>query len=110
MSRQIRKVGIGLLLAFTAVFLQLNYIQIWAAEDIASNPANIRALIAEYSVKRGTIETFDGVVIATSKETKGRFKYERSYPEGELYAHIVGYKSLVYGESRLEASFDEHLQ
>lgn len=110
MSRQIRKVGIGLLLAFGALFLQLNYIQIWAAEDIASNPNNIRALIAEYSVKRGDIETHDGVLVATTRATKGRYKYERIYPEGELYAHIVGYKSLVYGETRLEAAFDEQLQ
>lgn len=110
MSSQIRKVGIGLLLAFTALFLQLNYIQIWAAEDIASNPNNIRALIAEYSVKRGDIETHDGTLVATVRATKGRYKYERVYPEGDLYAHIVGYKSLVYGETRLEAAFDEQLQ
>lgn len=110
MSSQIRKVGIGLLLAFTALFLQLNYIQIWAAEDIASNPNNIRALIAEYSVKRGDIETHDGKLVATSRESKGRYKYERVYPLGELYAHVVGYKSLVYGETRLEATFDEQLQ
>jgi peptidoglycan glycosyltransferase len=110
MSGQIRKVGIGLLVAFAALFLQLNYIQIWAAEDIASNPNNIRALIAEYSVKRGDIETHDGVLVATTRATKGRYKYERFYPEGDLYAHIVGYKSLVYGETRLEAAFDEQLQ
>ena len=110
MSAQIRKVGIGLLLAFAALFLQLNYIQIWAAEEIASNPNNIRALIAEYSVKRGDIETYDGKLVATTKATKGRYKYQRIYPEGELYAHIVGYKSLVYGEARLEAAFDDELQ
>jgi peptidoglycan glycosyltransferase len=110
MSSQIRKVGIGLLLAFGALFLQLNYVQIWAAEDIASNPANIRALIAEYSVKRGDISTLDGEPVATSRATKGRYKYERVYPGGELYAHIAGYKSLVYGTTRLEAAYDEQLQ
>ncbi|MDQ3982397.1 MAG: penicillin-binding transpeptidase domain-containing protein, partial [Actinomycetota bacterium] len=83
---------------------------IWAAEDIASNPANIRALIAEYAVKRGDISTLDGEPVATSRATKGRHKYERVYPGGELYAHIVGYKSLVYGTTRLEAAYDEQLQ
>jgi peptidoglycan glycosyltransferase len=110
MSAQIRKVGIGLLLAFAALFLQLNYVQIWAAEDIASNPANIRALIAEYSVKRGDISTLDGKVIARSRATKGRYKYERTYPFGDLYAHITGYKSIVYGTARLESAYDEQLQ
>jgi peptidoglycan glycosyltransferase len=110
MSAQIRKVGIGLLVAFAALFLQLNYVQIWAAEEIASNPANIRALIAEYSVKRGDISTLDGRVIARSRATKGRYKYERVYPYGALYAHVTGYKSLVYGTARLEAAYDEQLQ
>ena len=110
MIPQIRKVGIGLLVAFAAIFLQLNYVQIWAAEDIASNPANIRALIAEYSVKRGDITTLDDEIVATSKVTKGLYKYERVYPLGELYAHIVGYKSLVYGTARLEAAYNDQLQ
>ena len=109
MHAQIRRVGIGLMVAFLAVFAQLNYVQIFAAEKIASNTANIRALIKEYSVKRGDIITSDDVTIATSKATGGQFKYRRSYPRGDLFAHITGFYSITYGATRVEAALGEQL-
>lgn len=109
MQRQIRRVGAGLILAFIAVFLQLNYVQIFAAERIAGNTANVRALLREYSIKRGDILTSDGKEIATSKKTGGKLQYQREYPGGELYGHISGFYSITYGKMRLEATYDEHL-
>jgi peptidoglycan glycosyltransferase len=109
MERQIRRVGIGLIVAFVAVFLQLNYIQIFAAERIAENPANSRALLREYSIKRGDILTLDGKRIAMSVATEGKYKYRRTYPLGDLYGHITGFYSIVYGKSRIEASYDDEL-
>lgn len=109
MERQIRRVGLALMVAFLAVFVQLNYVQIFAAEDISKNPANTLQLIREYSIKRGDILTLDGVTIAESVATKGRFKYRRTYPEGELYGHITGWYSIRYGEDRLERTFNEQL-
>ncbi len=109
MERQIRRVGLGLVVTLIAVFAQLNYLQIFAAQRIAAHPANIRRLIQEYSVKRGDIITADGQTVARSKATGGRFKYQRIYPEGALYAHIVGFYSLVYGAEGIERSFNDQL-
>lgn len=109
MQPQIRRVGIALVVAFLAVFGQLNYVQIFAAESIAKNPANILNLIREYSIKRGDIVTVDDVTIAESVATKGRFKYRRTYPEGELFAHITGWYSPRYGVDRLERAYNEEL-
>ena len=109
MNAQIRKVGIALVLAFLAVFAQLNYVQIFAAEKIARNPANILRLIREYSIKRGDILTLDGDVIARSVATKGRYKYRRQYPEGDLYGHITGWYSILYGVGRLESAYHDEL-
>lgn len=109
MQRQIRKVGIALLIAFLAVFAQLNYVQIFAARDIASNPANVRALLREYSIKRGDILTRDGTQVATSHATKGKLKYKREYPEGELFGHITGFYSIVYGSERAESAYSDVL-
>ena len=109
MNAQIRKVGIALVLAFLAVFAQLNYVQIFAAEAIARNPANILRLIREYSIKRGDILTLDGTVIARSVATKGPYKYRREYPEGELYGHITGWYSILYGVGRLESAYHDEL-
>lgn len=109
MQKQIRRVGFGLLVAFLAVFAQLNYVQIFAADSIAGRPANFRSLIREYGVKRGRILTVDFETIAASRATRGDLKYERTYPGGELYGHITGWYSIVYGTSRIERTFNDQL-
>ncbi len=109
MQPQIRRVGIGLVLAFLAVFLQLNYVQILAAESIADNNANVRSLLQEYAIKRGDIITVDGEPVAMSEPTSGRLKYRRTYPGGELYGHITGFYSILYGTSRIESAYDDQL-
>jgi peptidoglycan glycosyltransferase len=109
MQAQIRRVGVGLVLAFLAVFAQLNYVQIFAAERIASNNANIRSLLREYSIKRGDIITADGVNIATSRATTDNLTYLRTYPGGELYGHVTGFYSIVYGTRALESAYNEQL-
>jgi penicillin-binding protein A len=108
-NAQIRRVGTGLVLAFLLVFAQLNYVQIFAAERIANNPANIRGLLREYSIKRGDIITVDDKVIARSVATKDNLKYLRVYPGGDLYAHITGYYSIVFGTRGLEATYNQQL-
>lgn len=109
MERQIRRVGITLMVLFLAVFLQLNYVQIFAAESIASNRANIRSLLLEYSIKRGDIVTADNEYVAVSKKTGGRLRYLRTYPGGDLYGHISGFYSIAYGATRIEATFNDQL-
>ena len=109
MHGQIRKVGVGLVMLFMAVFLQLNYVQIFAAEDIASNNANIRSLLREYSIQRGDILTLDGTRVAVSEPTGERLKYRRTYPEGELYAHVTGFYSINYGNTRIESAYNDQL-
>ena len=109
MQRQIRRVGIGLVIAFVLLFAQLNYIQFFAAGRIASNRANPRALIREYSIKRGDILSLNGRKVATSVTTKDRLKYQRTYPMGELFGHITGYYSINYGPSRIESAYNDDL-
>jgi penicillin-binding protein A len=102
-------VGLGLVFAFLAVFFQLNYVQIFAAERIAGNNANVRSLLREYSIKRGDIITLDGTTIARSEPTGGRLAYRRTYPQGDLYAHITGFYSINYGETRIESAYHDVL-
>jgi peptidoglycan glycosyltransferase len=109
MHVQIRRVGLALLVLLLAVFFMLNYVQIYAANRIASNPENDRNLIREYSIKRGDIITVDQVTIARSVKTGGKYKYTRTYPGGDLYGQITGYYSRLYGSSRIEASYNDSL-
>jgi peptidoglycan glycosyltransferase len=110
-ERQIRRLGIGLLVLFLALVAQVNYIQVFAADDLENNPANAtRQLRAEYAVDRGKILAADGqTVLASSRPSSGFLKYQRRYPQGPRYAHVTGFYSFVFGRTELEQSFNEYL-
>jgi len=111
MDRQIKTLGIALLVLFLIVFAQVNYIQVFAAGRIADNPANAkRQLIAEYRVDRGSILAADGTtVLASSRRSPGELKFQRRYPHPELYAHETGFYSFVFGRTELESTFNDYL-
>ena len=64
MDRQIRRLGIAFVALFAVLFAQVAYVQVVAADRIASQPANApRQISAEYAVERGQIlaaEPHDG--------------------------------------------------
>ncbi len=106
MTRQLRRVAAVMFVLFAALFVNLNYLQVLRADDLADDNRNSRRIISEYAVQRGSIVAGggDAVELARSQATDGRYKYERSYPQGPLWAHLTGFYSLVYGRSELEAS------
>ena len=94
MNRRIRRLGVALVVLFGLLFLQVSYLQVFAAGRIANNPANAtRQIIAEYQVDRGTIFAADGTALALSSPTHGRtiYGYARTYPDGPLYAGLTGF-------------------
>ena len=110
MNRQIRRLGYAFIVLFVFLFAVVNYIQVYAAGDLANNPSNQRLLLQEYNVHRGQILARDErTVLATSKTTKGRLKYLRVYPRARLYAGVTGYYSVVFGRYGLEQSQNEWL-
>ncbi len=111
-NRRIRRLGVGLVALIGLLFLQVSYIQVFAAGRIAADPANARRqIIAEYKVERGQIITADGTVIALSEPTgaNASLRYVRRYPEGPLFAGITGFYSQVYGRTELEQSMNTYL-
>jgi peptidoglycan glycosyltransferase len=110
MDRQIRALGFAFLALFVVLFLQVNYIQVFAAKRLSTNPANVRLLLDEFQTDRGQILARDErTVLAESKPTTGKFKYLRVYPQGPLYGHITGFHSVLLGRIDLEASMNEWL-
>ena len=111
MDKQIKTLGVALLVLFLIVFAQVNYIQVFAADRISSNPANAqRQLIAEYRVDRGSILASDGTtVLASSRKSPGELRFQRRYPHAELYAHQTGFYSFIFGRTELESSFNDYL-
>jgi penicillin-binding protein A len=109
MNKQIRLVGIGMICLFTALFAQLNYLDVVRASSLNHNPLNTRLLSQKFSQKRGDLITKDGVVLAHSNPSGDQFKWQRTYPQKDLFAGITGYFSLTYGEDGAERTFDADL-
>ena len=108
MNRQITRVSVVVLVLFGALFVNLNVITLILADDLATHPANRRLIIREYAIERGPLVVGE-VAVARSVETDGEYRYMRTYPEGELYAHITGYYSILLQRFGLEEALNEDL-
>ncbi len=109
MNTQIRRLGIVLIVLFTALFIQLNYLQVIEANDLNNHPANSRAVVRDFSQPRGVIQTADGAVVAQSVPSNDAFKLQRQYPLGPLFAHVTGYFSFTYGSEGVEKEYNDAL-
>src|ERR1700722_16630196 len=113
MEKRIRRLGIFMLLCFVAVSIQLNNIQVFKADSLANSPANPRVIAAQASQPRGAIFSADGVTLASSVPTTGEIeKYQRVYnPDTAiLFSQIVGYDSPIYGQTGIEAEYNNFLK
>ena len=110
MTRQIRILAGAFLVLFGLLAIQVNYLQVFAADDLANHQANKRLLIEEHEIDRGLILAADRqTVLARSRETDDELRFLRRYPEAELYAHVTGYHSFVFGRAEVEQSFNQFL-
>lgn len=109
MNRQIRQLGVALLVAFAILFIRLNMVQVFDAEELTANPLNTRRVVRDFGQRRGQIVTADGAVIAESIDIEGRFARERRYPEGRLYSDVTGYFSFEFGATGVERSYNDEL-
>jgi peptidoglycan glycosyltransferase len=118
MNKQIRRLGIFLILCYLALFVKLNQIQILQQEELTDNPLNKALVKREYNRPRGAITSADGALLAQSIDvdagTKGGgdnndSRRQRVYPEKDLFGHITGFFSLTYGDSGIEKQYSEEL-
>ena len=109
MTKQIRHLGIGLMVCFLVLFLQLNRLTVIDQAKLNDNPNNTREILRDFSQPRGTITTSDGELIARSVPTNDRFKLQREYPDGPLYAAVTGYFSFTLGSAGVEKTYNDEL-
>ena len=109
MTRQIRQLGIGLMVCFAILFVQLNRLALIDAGKLNDNPNNTREILRDFSQPRGSITTADDVEIARSVPSGDRFKLQREYPEGPLFAAITGFFSFTLGSSGVEKTYNDEL-
>ncbi len=110
MNERIRRLGIVLMVLYAALFVRLNVIQVAEQEDLNEHPENARPIQREFNRPRGTIVSADGALLAESVEVEGAtFDRQRVYPEGELFGHVTGYFSFLYGASGVEQQYNDEL-
>ncbi|MBT6444300.1 MAG: penicillin-binding protein 2, partial [Acidimicrobiaceae bacterium] len=109
MNQQIRQLGVAMLVLFALLFARLNWVQVFDADQLTADPLNTRRVVRDFGQRRGNIVTADGVVIAESVESGGRFDRERLYPDGPLYSHVTGYFSFEFGATGIERSYNDEL-
>lgn len=111
MNRRIRRLGTALLLAFVALFAQLNNIQVLRARALANDPRNTRRAVRDFARPRGAIVSADDVVLASSQPSGDSFRRQRVYPPetAALFAHVTGFFSFTYGTDGVERTYNDDL-
>jgi peptidoglycan glycosyltransferase len=110
MNAPLRRVGVVVLVLFSLLFLNLNWVQAYKADAYRNNPHNGRVQLTEYQRQRGSIAVSGGqVVVARSVQTQDELKYQRQYPFGAEYAPILGYKPVNLGATGIEQAENNFL-
>lgn len=94
---------------FALLVANLTFIMVINADEYRNMPGNGHTIAKEANSERGTISTYDDVVLAESVEGEDG-KYVRRYPAGTLAAHVVGYYSEKFGTSGIEAAMNDTLK
>ena len=98
---------------FALLVANLTLIMVVQAREYQNMPENNHTLAKMATVKRGSISTSDGVMLAESvpanPDEGGAVTYERTYPAGDLASNVVGYYSQKYGTSGIEGTYNDTL-
>lgn len=111
MNGPIRRVAAGIFLCLSALLVGVTWYQVVRADELRDDPRNPRPALFERGKERGLIVTVDGTILARSVEDPDDPRsFVREYPEGEVFAHLVGYSSFLVGNSGLEATYSSELR
>ncbi|HEY5726991.1 MAG TPA: penicillin-binding transpeptidase domain-containing protein, partial [Acidimicrobiia bacterium] len=110
MNGPIRRMAMALFVAMAVLVGMVTWVQVVDAARYRDDPRNARVVAARVGRERGPIITSDGVVVAQSlPDPADRTVFRRSYPQGPLYAHLVGYSTVLFGNTGLEESRSDDL-
>ncbi|MBI2692075.1 MAG: hypothetical protein HYX29_09060 [Solirubrobacterales bacterium] len=108
MNKPIRRVFFVVVFLFALMVFYTARWTVFEARSLNQNALNKIPAQKNAKKPRGAILARSGRVVARSvKQPDG--EYVRRYPQGELFAHPVGYSFAFYGQSSLEKYYDERL-
>lgn len=111
MNGPIRRVAVGLFVCMSLLLAGVTWYQVVRADELRADPRNPRPALSERGKERGLIVAADGTVLARSVvDPDDPRSFIREYPEGDAFAHLVGYSSFLVGSSGLEAAYTTELR
>ena len=108
MSKNIRLVGVLVIIMFMSLFVASTSIQVFQAETLRDDPRNNRTREESFEIQRGPI-LVNGTPIASSTPIDTAYKYQRIYENGPLYAAVTGYYSIDGASTGLEGALNPEL-
>ncbi len=109
MNKQIRRVAFVTMIMFAMLLANGTYMMIFRQTSLAAEPQNRRVRDAEFAQNRGDILAAGKTVIAKTEPSKDRFKFQRIYPNGPVYAPVTGFYSYDHSRTALESSYNSQL-
>jgi peptidoglycan glycosyltransferase len=106
-NRAVSRIFLVAVALFVALIVNLTWIMVVRAQWFQDRPENKRSIAKEMKIKRGDILGFDGSVVAGTVRKSGY--YYRDYPNGTLAPQLVGYDSVRYGRTGVEAALNDQL-
>jgi peptidoglycan glycosyltransferase len=108
MNKELKRVGIVVLLMFMSLFISTSVIQVFQVDSLKADGRNVRTLYESYSAQRGEI-LVNGEAIARSVPVDDQYKFQREYTDGNLYAPVTGYFTLNQGTAGIEGELNDYL-
>ncbi len=107
-SKNIKRVLLVFLLCFIGLFIYITYFEIFVGPNIVNNANNKRLWVKRNEVLRGTIYDRNKKPLTTSTKVNAETQ-KRTYTDGPLFAHVLGYVNMKYGITGLENKYDTEL-
>ena len=111
MNRQIAWLFGFIVLLFAVLAVFTSRWSVFEANSLKAEAFNKRPLLEQQQIPRGLILARDGTKLAVNRRVgHGKLRrYYRFYPQGELFAHAVGYSYVSSGDAGLEKSQNDVL-
>ena len=109
MNKPIRRVAFVAMVMFALLLGNVTYSVLFRQASLDANAQNRRTRDAEFAQDRGAILATGKVPMAETEASDDRFKFQRVYPDDDLYSVVTGYYSYDHGRTGLENSYNTEL-
>jgi peptidoglycan glycosyltransferase len=109
MNKPIRRVAFVAMVMFALLLGNVTYSVLFRQAGLDADSQNRRTRDAEFAQDRGAILATGKVPMAETKASDDRFRFQRVYPDDDLYSVVTGYYSYDHGRTGLENSYNTQL-